>query len=55
MVKNEVKEYATTPSRDEMVLNIMGTRVMLPSEPDYDINWLPPFVKEAWGSRGVRG
>lgn len=38
-----------------MVLNILGTRVMLPTEPDYDISLLPHFVKEACGTRGFRG
>lgn len=43
------------PAREDMVLNILGTRVMLPTEPDYDINMLPHFVKEACGTRGFRG
>lgn len=43
------------PSRQHMVLNILGTRVMLPTEPDYDIDLLPHFVKEASGTRGLKG
>lgn len=38
-----------------MVLNILGTRLMLPTEPDYDMSLLPHFVKEARGTRAFRG
>lgn len=48
-------DYANKPSREELVLNIVGTRVVLPTDPDYDINWLPAFIKEASGTRGVKG
>lgn len=43
------------PAREELVLNILGTRAMLPTDPDYDIVLLPAFVKEACGTRGFRG
>ena len=43
------------PALEDLVLNIVGSRVMLPTEPDYDISLLPHFVKEAFGTRGFRG
>eukprot|EP00903_Cladosiphon_okamuranus_P016576 g15291.t1 len=52
----EVKGWpGPAPARENMVLNILGTRVMLPTEPDYDISLLPHFVKEACGTRGFKG
>lgn len=43
------------PPREELVLNILGTRVILPTDPDYDIDRLRDFVQEACGTRGSRG
>lgn len=53
--QNDLLEHPDSPSKDEMVLNILHTRVMLPTEPDYGINWLPAFMKEACGTRDIRG
>ncbi|CAM9555379.1 unnamed protein product, partial [Phaeothamnion confervicola] len=35
---------------DDFALHILGTRSFLPLAPDYDIQWLPAFVAEAWAS-----
>lgn len=52
----EVMRWPTpTPPREELVLNILGTRVILPTDPDYDIDRLHDFVQEACGTRGSRG
>ena len=52
----EIKGWPqAAPAREDMVLNILGTRLMLPTEPDYDISLLPHFVKEACGTRAFRG
>ena len=44
-----------TPVREDLILNILGTRVILPTYPDYDMDRLQDFVLEACGTRGFRG